>query len=231
MEPAVQDRLLLYIHLSRNNLQVLTKQTKTEEHVSALHNGSLPQTVASAATRNWQIRLTPRSLLLRQKTQGWIQGGGAGGPAPLFWQSILFSTLYTMSQKIFLKLNLDFIVAEIRGVFGSVGVYACVWIEIGVTTGFVLQRPYFEWYPRPSWSQKYMPDCRKSHLIFQNFLGRPPPAFAPSALGSGLRPLTAPPLSKIPGSAPETYACPGVFFSSNADFTTPRLCEYATVLL
>jgi len=26
----------------------------------------------------------------------------------------------------FLKLNLDFIVAEIRGVFGSVGVYACV---------------------------------------------------------------------------------------------------------
>jgi len=29
-----------------------------------------------------------------------------------------------MSEKIFLKLNLDFIVAGIRGVFGSVGVYA-----------------------------------------------------------------------------------------------------------
>jgi len=28
-----------------------------------------------------------------------------------------------MSEKIFLKLNFDFIVAEIRGVFGSVGVY------------------------------------------------------------------------------------------------------------
>jgi len=34
-----------------------------------------------------------------------------------------------MSEKIFLKLNFDFIVAEIRGVFGSVGgvcVFACV---------------------------------------------------------------------------------------------------------
>jgi len=35
--------------------------------------------------------------------------------------------LYTMSEKIFLKLHLDFIVAEIRGVFGSVGrVCVCV---------------------------------------------------------------------------------------------------------
>jgi len=31
-----------------------------------------------------------------------------------------------MSGKIILKLNFDFIVAEIRGAFGSVGVYACV---------------------------------------------------------------------------------------------------------
>jgi len=31
-----------------------------------------------------------------------------------------------MSEKIYLKLNFDFIVAEIRGVFGSVGVYAFV---------------------------------------------------------------------------------------------------------
>jgi len=34
-----------------------------------------------------------------------------------------------MSEKIFLKLNLDFIVAEIRGVFGSVGVYARVCVN------------------------------------------------------------------------------------------------------
>jgi len=52
--------------------------------------------------------------------------GGPGGPGPLFSaKSILFFTLYTMSEKIFLKLNFDFIVAEIR-VFRSVGVYACV---------------------------------------------------------------------------------------------------------
>jgi len=50
-----------------------------------------------------------------------------GGPGPLFLaKSILSFTLYTMSEKIFLKLNVDFIVAEIRGVFGSVGVYVCV---------------------------------------------------------------------------------------------------------
>jgi len=43
-----------------------------------------------------------------------------------------------------------------------------------------------------------MPDCRKSHLIFQNFLGRPP-----ASTGSWVRPLTGPPLSKFPGSAPD----------------------------
>jgi len=94
-------------------------------------------------------------------------------------------------------------VAEIRGVFGSVGVYARVCeSKSWPLLFFVLQRPNFEWYPRPFWSQKYTPDCRKSHLIFQNYLGRPrdfPPALAPSTFGSGLRPLTAPP-SKIPGS-------------------------------
>jgi len=31
-----------------------------------------------------------------------------------------------MSEKIFLKLGFDFIVAKIRGVFGSVGVCVCV---------------------------------------------------------------------------------------------------------
>jgi len=35
-----------------------------------------------------------------------------------------------MSEKIFWKLNFDFIVAEIRGVFGSVGVYACVCVSV-----------------------------------------------------------------------------------------------------
>jgi len=64
---------------------------------------------------------------------------GAGAQATYFWQPILFSTLCTMSEKIFLKLNLDFIVAEIRRVFGSAGVYACVcvWIELVATTVFL----------------------------------------------------------------------------------------------
>jgi len=66
-------------------------------------------------------------------------------------------------------------VAEIRDVFGSVGVYACVCeSKSWPLLFFVLQRPHFELYPRPFWSQKYMTECRKSHLIFQNFLGRPP---------------------------------------------------------
>jgi len=71
---------------------------------------------------------------------------GAGGPAPYFWQSQFnFFTLYTMSENIFLKLNLDFIVAEIRGVFGSVGVYACVCeSKSWPLLFFVLQRPHFE---------------------------------------------------------------------------------------
>jgi len=56
-----------------------------------------------------------------------LRGGsrGAGGPGPsYFWQS-QFNFLHCIQclKKIFLKLNLDFIVAEIRGVFGSVGVY------------------------------------------------------------------------------------------------------------
>jgi len=52
-----------------------------------------------------------------------------------------------------------------------------------------------------------IPDCKKSHLILQNFLEEAPdtpPALAPSALGSGLRPLTGSPFSKIPGSAPDS---------------------------
>jgi len=53
-------------------------------------------------------------------------------PAPFLFlaKSILFYTLYTMPEKIFLKLNFDLIVAEIRGVFlevwGCMRVCVCV---------------------------------------------------------------------------------------------------------
>jgi len=61
--------------------------------------------------------------------------GGRGDKAPYFWQSqFYFLHCIQCLENIFLKLNLDFIVAEIRGVFGSVGVNACVCIEIVAAT-------------------------------------------------------------------------------------------------
>jgi len=73
--------------------------------------------------------------------------GGPRGPGPpYFWQSQFnFFALYTMSEKIFLKLNLDLIVSEIQGVFGSVGVYACVCESKSWPLLFLVQqRPNFE---------------------------------------------------------------------------------------
>jgi len=59
--------------------------------------------------------------LLRSREQGRIQG------PPIFGKvNFIFLHCIQCLKKIFLKLNSDFIVAEIRGVFGSVGVYACV---------------------------------------------------------------------------------------------------------
>jgi len=148
---------------------------------------------------------------------GCLQGESRGaGARPLIFGKVNFIfTLYAMSEKIFLKLNFDFIVAEIRGVFGSVGVYACVCLcdprglhdKLVVflsNIGAFRNRGRYSFLfckgpiliPRPFWSQKYMPDCRKSHLIFFKFSGGGPqtlpPALSPSAIGSGLRPLTGP---------------------------------------
>jgi len=121
--------------------------------------------------------------------------GGPGGPCLLlyFWQS-RFYVLHCIQclKKIFLKLNLDFIVAKIRGVFGSVGVYVCVCVNRnrGRYCFLFCKCPILNDIRGHS-DPKYMPDCRKSHLIFQNSLGRPPDP--PPALGSGLRPFTGPP--------------------------------------
>jgi len=50
------------------------------------------------------------------------RGGSRGGADPPIFGKVnfIFFKLYTLSEKIFLKLNFDFIVAKIRGVFGSV---------------------------------------------------------------------------------------------------------------
>jgi len=58
--------------------------------------------------------------------QGRIQGGGP----PYFSQSQFYFLHCIQCLKIFLKLNFDFIVAEIQGIFGSVGVYACVCVSV-----------------------------------------------------------------------------------------------------
>jgi len=108
---------------------------------------------------------------------GGSTGGGRGPGLPIFGK-VNFSYIVGLYNvwKIFLKSNLDFIVAEIRWVFGSVGVFARVCeSKSWPLLFFVQQRPNFEWYPRRFWSQKYMPDCRKSHLFFfKIFLGEAP---------------------------------------------------------
>jgi len=48
-----------------------------------------------------------------------------------------------------------------------------------------------------------MPDCKKSHLTFQNFLGEAPrPPAGARAFGARFAPLPSP-LSKISGPAPD----------------------------
>jgi len=49
-----------------------------------------------------------------------------GGRAPYFWQSHFYFLHCIQCLKNIFEIEFDFIVAEIRGVFGSVGVYACV---------------------------------------------------------------------------------------------------------
>jgi len=68
----------------------------------------------------------------KHRSDAACRGGSRGARAPLFLaKSILFFTLYAMSEKIFLKLNFDFIVAEIQGVFGSEkGVCVCVCVYV-----------------------------------------------------------------------------------------------------
>jgi len=129
--------------------------------------------------------------------QGRIQGGP--GP-PIFCKvNFIFYIVYNIWKNIFEIKFVFYSGRNPRSFWKYGGVCVCVcesksWRLLF----FVLQRPNFEWYPRPFWPQKYMPDCRKSHIIFQKFLRRPP------AFGArfGASPPYRAPLSKIPGSAP-----------------------------
>jgi len=72
--------------------------------------------------------------------------GGRGPGPPIFGKvNLIFFTLYTMSENNIFEIEFGFIVAEIRGVFGNVGVYACVCeSKSWPLLFFVQQRPNFE---------------------------------------------------------------------------------------
>jgi len=77
--------------------------------------------------------------------------GSARAPSIFGKVTLIFLHCIQCLKKIFLKLNLDFIVAEIRGVFGSVGgVCVCVCeSKSWPLLFFAQQRPNFESYLRP----------------------------------------------------------------------------------
>jgi len=80
-----------------------------------------------------------------------------------------------MSEKNILKLNFDFIVAEIRGVFGSVGVYACVceWKSWPLLF-FVQQRPNLNDIRGHSDPKNICQIARNRIYFFKMFWGRTP---------------------------------------------------------
>jgi len=151
--------------------------------------------------------------------------GGSRGSATIFGKvNLFFFTFYTMSEKIFLKSNFDFIVAEIRGVFlevwgcARVCVRLCdpiglhdksvvfylisVGFEIVAATVFCSVKAQFWMISDAILIPKIY---ARLHEIASNFSkifwGRPQTPRRRSRL-RGLCPLTGPPISKIPGSAP-----------------------------
>jgi len=157
-------------------------------------------------------------------SQGQIQGG-PGGPAPLFLAVnfvYIVYTLYNVWKNIF---EIEFWFYSGRNPMsfwkcgGCMHVCVCLCESIGLHDksvvflsnigGFRNRGRYCLLFckgpiliQRPFWSPKYMPDCRKLHLIFQkNFWGKPPDP--PPALGSGLHPLTGPPFQN-------SWICPWI---------------------
>jgi len=114
----------------------------------------------------------PVSMHRADSCQRRIQGGP---PPPIFGKvNFIFYIVYNVWKSIF-EIEFTFYSGQNPSFWKCWGMYACVCeSKSWPLLFFVLQRHHFEWYPRPFWSQKYMPDCKKSHLIFQNFLGRPP---------------------------------------------------------
>jgi len=126
-----------------------------------------------------------------------IQGCPGARPPIYLAKSIWFFYIVYNVWKIFLKLNLDFIVAEIRGVFGSVRVYACVCVNRnrGRYRFLFSKGPILNDIRGHSDPKIYA----RLQEIASNFLkisgGGPQTSrrLAPSAFCSGLPPLTATP--------------------------------------
>jgi len=102
-----------------------------------------------------------------------------------------------MSEKIFLKLNLDFIVAEIR-VFGSVGVYACV------CESKLWPLLFFRQISEAILIPKIYARLQKIASNFSKFFGGRPPR-PPAGARFGASPPHRAPFSKSPGSAPAVH--------------------------
>jgi len=95
----------------------------------------------------------------------------------------------------------------------------CVWIEIVAATVFCSAKAQFWMIFEAILIPKIYARLQEiASNFFKIFWGKPPdpsPALAPSALGSGLSPLTEPPLFKISGSAPGTYCTVITFLAFN----------------
>jgi len=135
---------------------------------------------------------------------------GAGGPASLFSaKSILFSTLYTMSEKDCFEIEFGFYSCRNPRSFWKC--WGCMRVCVNRNRGrycfLFCKGPILNDIRGHSDPKKYMPDCRKSHLLFQKFLGRPRRRSRPRR-SVGALPPTGPPLSKISGSAPVGHFIP-----------------------
>jgi len=117
----------------------------------------------------YQISSSCKTAKLKYCHSTGVSGGsrGPGGPGrPIFGKvNLIFYIVYDVWKK--LKLNLDFIVAEIRGVFGSVGsVCVCVWIEIVAATVFCSAKAQFWMISEAILIQKI---CARLQEIASNF--------------------------------------------------------------
>jgi len=154
--------------------------------------------------------------------------GGREARAPLFLAKSIqfFYIVYNVWKNIF---EIEFVFysgRNPRSFWKCGGVCVCVWIEIVATTVFCSAKAQFWMISEAILILKIYAKVQEIASNFLKFSGGgppyPPPALAPSALGSGFRPLTGPLISKIPGSAPAQANCD----SFNLVFCVCKVCAF-----